>query len=73
VNVDTGQFEAITDRLAAVEDSMAVLDARLHDVARLHEIVTGQQARRQRIDAILDSAGTPAPPPRRPRHLRAVE
>jgi hypothetical protein len=61
MNVDTGTFEAITGRLAAVERAVAELSARAGRADQIEDIM-----RR------AEFGEAPAPRPARPRHLRAV-
>jgi hypothetical protein len=65
MNVDTGEFRALTERVAELEQRVAAAQRMAEDAVRLNEIIR--------------DAGNPNPahashlPAPRPRHLKAVE
>jgi hypothetical protein len=62
VNVNTAQFQAITERVAQLEATVARLEARLYQATAAEEVL-----RRAGYDEPI-----PRPAPRRPRHLKAI-
>ena len=62
MNVDTGQFRALTGRVAEHERQVADLEAEAVVIRTIGETMIRVQTGRP----------APAVPPRRPRHLRAV-